>query len=111
MSKLSDFLKTKKIDPRRVLVASAAIENLKVEDRKLRLKKKQIKAGGKDVSDEDKALATKKPRSGKPVSAPTLAAALKGESILGPAKTRTLRAVNYLLQQKKQPEVTLKDLF
>ena len=38
-------------------------------------------------------------------------AAIKGDEVNGPAKTRILRAVNTLLKTKKVAEVTLKELF
>ena len=41
----------------------------------------------------------------------TLHAALIGKSISGPAKTRILRAVNALLEQKKLAKVELSALF
>jgi hypothetical protein len=45
------------------------------------------------------------------VSQPTLDAALAGEAVNGPSKTRILRAVNTILTTKKAPAATLKDLF
>ncbi len=38
-------------------------------------------------------------------------AALKGGTLSGPTKQRLLRAVNYLLEQKKKDKVELKTLF
>ena len=38
-------------------------------------------------------------------------AALGGGSLSGPTKTRLLKAVNHLLEQKKQDKVELKALF
>ena len=40
-----------------------------------------------------------------------LTAALEGKSISGPAKTRMLRAVNHILEQRKKPTVDLRALF
>ncbi len=40
-----------------------------------------------------------------------MTAALAGAPVSGPTKTRILRAVNHLLEQKKQDKVDLKALF
>ena len=56
---------------------------------------------------------TGKPRSGRPVTPRALSAAMKGgaTAVSGPTKQRILRAVNYLLEQKKKDKVELKTLF
>ena len=105
MSKLSDFLSKKKIDHRRILTISKKLEALQPEDRAAKLAKK------KRSKPEEGAAAPKKPRSGRPVSPPTLHAAIAGQAISGPAKTRITRAVNAVLSQKKQAEVGVRDLF
>ena len=107
MSKLNDYLKQQNIDPRRVLIASRDLEALRPEDRVTRLAKKRAR-GGDEAAKE---AAGKKPRSGRPVSGPTLARALAGDAMSGAAKTRVLRAVNAVLAQKKKGEATLRDLF
>ena len=56
-------------------------------------------------------LAAKKPRSGRPVTPRAIAAAIEGKEVTGPVKTRLLRAVNHLLEQKKQEPVQLAQLF
>lgn len=109
MSKLSDYLKTKKIDSRRLILASKDLEQLRPADRSLKLLKLQAKAG--DEAAKTKIEGKGKPRSGKAVTPPTLNAALAGETVNGPAKTRILRAVNALLATKKGGEAKLKDLF
>jgi hypothetical protein len=107
MSKLSDYLKQQKIDPRRVLVASRDLEQLRPEDRAVRLAKKRLKGGDESA----KEAAEKERRSGRPVSQPTLDRALGGGAVSGAAKTRIVRAVNAVLAQKKKSEVALRDLF
>lgn len=109
MSKLSDFLNKNKIDPRRVLVASADLERLLPEDRYTRLVKDRVRKG--KASDAEKEAAARKGRSGKPVAKPTLDKAMKGEAVSGPAKTRITRAVNHVLATKKREPVTTRDLF
>ncbi len=107
-SKFATFLKTKKLDPRRVLIASKALETLQPEDRTIKLNKRLAKKA------EDPANApkeTRKPRTGKPVTQRAMDAALGGKPLSGPQKTRILRAVNHLLEQKKQEKVDLKALF
>jgi hypothetical protein len=109
MSKLSDWLTKNKVDPRRVVAFSRDLEAHRPEDRKLKSLRAKVKGG--TASDEDKEKAKQKPRSGKPVSAPTLDRAIRGQTVPGPAKTRIVRAVNAILSQKKKSEVQLKDLF
>jgi hypothetical protein len=107
-SKFSQFLASKKLDARRILAASHELETLKREDRAIRLAKRQARgAEGGDKKEKD----TRKPRSGRPVTQRAMDAAMKGGSISGPTKTRILKAVNHLLEQKKQDKVELKTLF
>lgn len=108
MSKLSDSLKNHKIDPRRVVLASKGLERRTDEDRALLAKKALMKAG---KLEKDEALLKTKPRSGRPVSLPQVEKALRGETISGPAKTRVVRAVNAILEGRKKPAITLRDLF
>jgi hypothetical protein len=105
-SKLAEFLKNHKIDRRRIRAASVELERLRPEDRELRLKKRLSKS-----ADAGKAEAGPKPRSGRPVTAPLLDRALTGKAVAGPAKTRILRAVNRILEQKKKDPVDLRALF
>jgi hypothetical protein len=106
-TKLAQFLTQKKIDPRRILAASHKLETLQRDDRTIKLnKRKAKKAEGENVPKE-----TRKPRSGRAVTQRAMDAALKGGAISGPTKSRILRAVNHLLQQKKQDAVDLRALF
>lgn len=106
-SKFSEFLASKKIDARRVSYASEALEKLRPEDRAIRLTRKHKKAEASKAEGGEK----KKPRSGRPLTPRALGAALSGKSISGPQKTRILRAVNRILEQKKQEPVALDVLF
>jgi hypothetical protein len=107
-SKFAQFLASKKIDGRRLLAASRRLEGLQPEDRTIKLNKRRAKAA---ESSENAPKETRKPRSGRPVTPRALDAALKGGTISGPTKTRILRAINHLLEQKKQDKVELKILF
>jgi hypothetical protein len=109
MSKLSDTLKNQGISTRQLTAASRLLERLGPEDRVIRLAKARVRGG--TATDAEKETAGKKPRSGKPVSAPTLEKALRGDRVSGSTKTRIVRAVNRILQQKKKSELQLKDLF
>lgn len=111
MTKLADYLKKQKIDSRRVLAASHGLEKLRREDRVIRLAKKRTRGADEAAKEAAKELATKKPRSGRPVSAPTLARALAGGTLSGAAKTRIVRALNVVLTKKKKNEATLRDVF
>jgi hypothetical protein len=108
-TKLSQFLTSKKIDSRRLLNASHKLESLTLEDRKIRLAKRTGRKAEGDAAKAEKE--TRKPRSGRPVTPRALHAALTGGTLSGPTKTRILRAVNVLLEQKKQEKVDLKTLF
>jgi ABC-type Na+ transport system ATPase subunit NatA len=107
-SKFSQFLASKKIDTRRVLAASHQLESLTLEDRVIKLAKRRGKKEGADASIPKE---TRKPRSGRPVTERAMAAAVTGGTLSGPTKTRLLRAVNHLLEQKKQEKIELKTLF
>ncbi len=106
-TKFSQFITSKKLDPRRILVASHALETLTLEDRRIKLAKRNSKKEGADPAAKE----TRKPKSGRAVTQRALEAALKGGVVSGPTKSRILRAVNHLLEQKKQEKVELKTLF
>jgi hypothetical protein len=111
-NKFSDFLKEKKIDPRRLIAASTKLERLRPEDRAAKLAKRQAKAKAAAGGEADKnAAPPAKPRSGRPVTQRAIDAALEGKPISGPQKTRVLRAVNAILEQKKGSPVELSALF
>jgi hypothetical protein len=105
-SKLEAFLADKKIDTRRLLATSKTLENLQPEDRAVKLKR--LQARKKEGSEKVEAP---KGRSGRPISQRTLNAVFGGMLVSGPAKTRILRAVNYLLEKKKAEPTDLKTLF
>ncbi len=107
-SKFSQFIAQKKLDVRRILAASHELETFKREDRAIKLAKRKAKGG---EGGENAPKETRKPRSGRPVTQRAIDAAMKGGSLSGPTKTRILKAVNHLLEQKKQEKVELKALF
>ena len=104
-SKLATFLTEKKLDQRRILAVSHKLEGLRPADRALKLERRKGKGG----DGEKKEVA--KPRSGRTLNPSTMKKALAGAAITGPTKQRILRAVNYLLEQKKQETVDLRALF
>lgn len=107
-TKFATFVQAQKIDPRRILATSRKLERLRPEDRAIKLGKRKARASeGGDASAKE----TRKPRSGRPVTHRALVAAMKGGQVSGPTKTRILRAVNHLLDQKKQASVDLRALF
>lgn len=107
MSKLADYLKKQKIDPRRILIASRRAEALRPEDRAIRLAR--VRARGGDESAKE--LAQKPCRAGRPVTRPLLDRGLRGEELSRGARKRLLHAINAVLAQKKKPEVAASDLF
>jgi hypothetical protein len=109
-TKFDTFLTEKKIDPRRILAASEKLERLHREDRAIRLARR-IARKSEDGGKKKEGIAAKKPHSGRPITPRTINAARTGKDVSGPTKTRLLRAVNYLLEQKKLEKVDLKALF
>lgn len=110
-TKFGDFIKEKKLDARRIIAASAKIERLRPEDRKIRLQKRTAKANAAAGKEAAKGEAPAKARSGRPVTNRAIDAALAGKTLTGPQKTRILRAVNAILEQKKAGAVELSALF
>jgi hypothetical protein len=115
-SKLESFLAEKKIDRRQLLVVSKDLESLRPEDRALRLARRggaaaKAEGGEGDKKDGAAAKETRKPRSGKPVSSAALGKILAGKPVSGPTKTRVLRAVNAILERKKQSKIELSAIF
>ncbi len=107
-STFEEFLKAQKIDPRRIIPASHELESLRPEDRAIRLTKRLAR---KSEDAAKKKVETKKPRSGRPVTERALAAAIAGKLVSGPTKTRLVKAINKVLEHKKQEPTTLKALF
>ena len=105
-SKLKTFLTQNKLNPKRLLAVSHTLETHTKEDRTLKLERRRAKKG---EGGEKKEVA--KPKSGRAVTPRALETALAGTTISGPTKQRILRAVNYLLEQKKKDKVELKTLF
>lgn len=108
-NKLKSFLDSNKLNAKRLLAVSHKLETLTRDDRKIKLGKRK----GKDGEEKKPAEGEKpaKPRSGRAVTPRALESALEGGTISGPTKQRILRAVNYLLEQKKKDKVELKTLF
>ncbi|MBL8604930.1 MAG: hypothetical protein JNK72_23585 [Myxococcales bacterium] len=107
-NKFAAYLKEHKIDPIRVVYASTQIEKLTPTDRKALLAKRQTR--GKE-GDEAKAARSVEVRSGRPVTAQLLTRVLKGEKVAGPQKSRLVRAMNRIAEQKKLSAIDLSNLF
>jgi len=111
-SKFAQFLQDNKIDPRRLLVVSKRIERLGPTDRRIKLEKARAKSGAAAApAAEGEKPAPQKPHSGRPITPRLLEAASNGKPVAAPAKTRLLRAVNSMLEQKKKAAVELRALF
>jgi hypothetical protein len=106
-TKFDTFLTDNKIDPRRLLSASRQIERLRGDDRRIRLALSQARKS--EVAKRPEGLS--KPRSGRPVNPKTLRDASAGLKLSTAARTRLLRAVNRILEQKKCDAVALDALF
>jgi hypothetical protein len=108
-TKFADFLKENKIDTRRLQAVSKRVERLRPEDRKMKLERKNAK--GEDGGSDEKKEAMPKPRSGRYTTPRLIHAASTGGAVSGPSKQRLLRAVNRILEQRKQTPAELKALF
>lgn len=104
-SKFQSFLDEHKLNTKRLLAVSHALESLQREDRDKKHARRQNKVEGADKKE------VAKPRSGRAITPRALAAALSGGTLSGPTKSRILRAVNALLEAKKKDKVELKTLF
>jgi hypothetical protein len=109
--KFATFLKTNKIDARRLVSSSRQVERLRPEDRKIRLEKRRAKGSEASAAEGEAKKAPAKPRSGRTITLQLISEASTGRPVSGAAKTRLLRAVNRLLEQKKKKTVDLRTLF
>jgi len=107
-SKFAGFLRENKIDPVRVVYASEQIEKFTPADRSIKLAKRQSR--GKE-DDAAKAARSQKPRSGRPVTSQLVTRALKGEALTGAHKSRILRALARIAEQKKLGEIAATNVF
>ncbi|MFC1641238.1 hypothetical protein ACFL5O_00920 [Myxococcota bacterium] len=107
VSKFAQCLSDSGVDPRRLVSTSRKLERLRPEDRRIRLERRQAR------SDESQAQKKQfaKTRSGRPLTSRQLQRAVDGKPIPSPVKTRLLRAMNQILEQKKKSPIGLRDLF
>lgn len=110
-TKFAKFLEDNKIIGLRLQAASTKVERRTQEDRAhlADVARKRALAGRKNAGSV--AVDKRKLHSGRPVTARLVDYASLGKPVSGPAKTRLLRAVNRILEQRKQPVVAIKDLF
>ncbi len=106
-TKLETYLADNGIDNRRLINASRQLERLRPEDRTTRLALSQARKS----EDSKRPEGLEKPRSGRPVTAVSMSKALAGKPLSGATKTRILRAVNRVLEQRKKGAASLDDLF
>jgi len=110
-SRFSEFLTNEKIDPRRLLVASRQLERLRPEDRQSKLKRRLGKKSGDAAAAAAAAKDIPKPRSGRSVTPRLLSTAQAGGTLSGSQKTRLLRAINRVLEQKKKDPIDIRKVF
>ena len=110
-TKFAKFLEESKINKLRLQAASRQLERLTGEDREFiaEVARKKSLAGRKEAANV--AVEKKKLHSGRPVTPRLITDASVGKPVSGAAKTRLLRAVNRVLEQRKQPAVTVRELF
>jgi hypothetical protein len=110
-TKFAKFLEESKINQLRLQAASRKVEQRTKEDRAFlsEVARKRALAGRKEAAN---AVAEKKKlHSGRVVTPRLISYATLGKSVSGSAKTRLVRAVNRVLEQRKQPQITVRDLF
>ncbi len=110
-TKFAKFLEDNKIIGPRLQTASAKLERLTAEDRAYlaEVARKKSLAGRKNAGNV--AIEKKKLHTGRPVTQRLIDYASIGKPVSGAAKTRLLRAVNHILEQRKKPTVAVRDLF
>jgi hypothetical protein len=110
-TKFAKFLEDNKIIALRLMAASNKLERLTAEDRAYLadVSRKRALAGRKNAANVD--VEKKKLHSGRPVTQRLIDDASVGKPVSGTAKTRLLRAVNHILEQRKKPTVAIRDLF
>ncbi len=107
-SKLDTFLSEHKINDQRLIAASRQIERLRPADRAIKLKQAQARKS----EDGKKPEGLEKPRSGRTLTQIGVTRARGADPrISGPYKTRILRAVNRILEQRKKDPVAFDALF
>ncbi len=110
-TKFAKFLEESKINQLRLQAASRQIERLTKDDRAFLsdVARKKALAGRKDAANVT--VEKRKLHSGRPVTARLVNDATLGKPVSGPAKTRLLRAVNHVLEQRKKPAITIREIF
>jgi hypothetical protein len=111
MSKFQKFIEENKLDPRKIVAVSRELEKLRPADREIRLLRRQARKSEKKLEGAAADKAKQKPHSGRPITERQLRDAQAGKPLPGPAKTRLLRAINHVLEQKKRDPADLRALF
>lgn len=110
-TKFSKFIEESKIDPRRLVAVSRRLERLSDEDRMFLAAFARARALAGRKKGAEMKREKRKLHSRRPVSPAAIDLACAGKPVGGPTKTRMLRAVNHILEQRKQSAVELKALF
>jgi len=111
MGTLKDFIHSKGIVPDSIVATSQKLEAPQPQDRKL-LAQRVAKRKGKETASKPYAeLNIAKPRSGRGLSAATVALALNEQALTARQRSKMLKAVNALLEKKKEAAVDMKTLF
>ena len=111
MGTLQELIHSKGILPDAIVAISQKLEASRLSDRKL-LQQRATKRRGKETASKPYAeLNIAKPRSGRGLSAAAVAAALNEQALTVRQRGKMLRAVNALLQKKKEAAVDMKTLF
>jgi len=111
MGTLQAFIHSKGILPDSIVAVSRKLEATTLKDRKL-LSQRAAKRRGKDSASKPYAeLNIAKPHSGRGLSAAAVAAALNEQALTVRQRGKMLRAVNALLEKKKEAAVDMKTLF
>jgi len=111
MGTLKDFIHSKGIVPDSIVATSQKLEASTAPDRKLLLQRAAKRKGKETASKPYAELGIAKPRSGRGLSASAVALALNEQALTARQRSKMLKAVNALLEKKKEAAVDMKTLF
>jgi hypothetical protein len=108
MSQFGDYVRAKNLTADRIFYSSARIEGHRVEDRKLRVDREELRRKG---STDYAGAGVAKPRSGRGLSRRRIAAALAGQPQAPRVRAKLRRAVAALVERAGSEPPNLAELF
>ena len=109
MSKFAEYVQAKNLTVDKIFYSSQRLERHRVEDRKLRVQREELRRSGQGNKYAEAGVA--KPRSGRGVSRQRIVAALAGEPLTSTVRAKLTRAVVALAAQSSGEPPTAALLF